>query len=217
MDKCRDLLILCPPKTSLIGKFLCLLSLPATNLEWFAPFCSLSLSSESEGPFQVSHREFSRSLQSSDWQASQQTRQMGLGKEVSTGKVLSWPSTSMWRGVAHMSDACGPLHEYGDALKHCSKLLVWETVKSTLWQREPLGMFWEGKGWSCGDWQWNRWNAACGPTPRTKESKSTGTTPQPGGQPQFRKCSWCENIFPLSLLIQLPSSRKGPEKVSRHD
>lgn len=36
---------------------------------------------------------------------------MGEGKGVSVGQILSWPSISMWEGVAHLLDACGPLCE----------------------------------------------------------------------------------------------------------
>lgn len=36
---------------------------------------------------------------------------MGEGKGVSVGQILSWLSISMWEGVAHQLDACGPLCE----------------------------------------------------------------------------------------------------------
>lgn len=39
----------------------------------------------------------------------------GLGKGISMGEISSWPLNSLWGGVACMLDACGPLHEYGDA------------------------------------------------------------------------------------------------------
>ena len=40
-----------------------------------------------------------------------------LKEEASEGEILTCSLTSMWGGVAHMSDICGPLHEYRDALK----------------------------------------------------------------------------------------------------
>lgn len=48
---CCDLLILWPPKTSLISKSPCLLNLLSTNLEWAVYFFGPSLLSEHEGQF----------------------------------------------------------------------------------------------------------------------------------------------------------------------
>lgn len=39
---------------------------------------------------------------------------MGLGKGAYVGEILSWPSNSMWGGVACMLDAHGRLCECGD-------------------------------------------------------------------------------------------------------
>ena len=43
--------------------------------------------------------------------SSQETRDIGLGKEASVEEILTWPSTSIWGKVARMLNACGPLHE----------------------------------------------------------------------------------------------------------
>lgn len=44
---------------------------------------------------------------------------MGLWKEKFIGKIQIF----MWGGVAHMSDACGPLLEYSDAQKTPTTLI----------------------------------------------------------------------------------------------
>ena len=43
---------------------------------------------------------------------------MDLGKEAFTGEISAWPLTSVWGGVAHMLDVCGPPHEYKDTPEH---------------------------------------------------------------------------------------------------
>ena len=54
LERCRNLLLLPMPKTSLVGKFPSLINLPPTKLEWPSSFCSLSLPSAYAVPFWIS-------------------------------------------------------------------------------------------------------------------------------------------------------------------
>lgn len=57
------------------------------------------------------------SLETNNWQASQQTKEMGFGKGASAGEISSWPSISIYGGVDHVLDVCGQACEYVDAPK----------------------------------------------------------------------------------------------------
>ena len=54
VGRCKELLVLRLPKTTFVGKFLCLLNMPPTNLEWSASFFGLFLPSSYGGQFQIS-------------------------------------------------------------------------------------------------------------------------------------------------------------------
>lgn len=65
---------------------------------------------------------------------------MGLAEEASMAEILIWPLASLWGGVAHVLDTCGPSHEYRDALKMPAGVLVQVIVHCALWQgRETYG------------------------------------------------------------------------------
>ena len=86
------------------------------HLEGSASFFSLSLPFVYGGWFHISFWKLPRLWTNNSW-ASQETEEIGHGKEASTGETPSWPSTSVLRSVACMLDACGLPHEYRDVPK----------------------------------------------------------------------------------------------------
>ena len=75
---------------------------------------------------------------------------MGCRKEGSTGEIPGGPSTSPWAGGADVWDACGPMQEYGGALRtpaaamrclrNCAERPV--TKKGNLWLPQGAGLYW---------------------------------------------------------------------------
>lgn len=99
-------LILQLPKASFLSKFPCLLSLPHTNLKWFASFFGLSLS--------VCKPTIDKSV----WTL----KKWALGKRHLQGNPEL--DIGFYVGVmAYMLDACGPLCGYGDAPKTSAGLM----------------------------------------------------------------------------------------------
>lgn len=81
--------------------------------------------------------------------------------------------------------------------------------------RDRLSEKWREWRGGCYDWQWNGWSTSdIWPLVQRKPKPCNSNPTQQ--KPQFRKCSWWENIFLLSLLTQLPSSSKRPGERSRH-
>ena len=115
-------------ETSLRAKFPSLLNLSPTNLEKFASFFSQSLPSM-----------YRASLQTNNWQANRESEEMGLGKVATEGEILNWPLSSVWDGVAHMIEACGPPCENWNTRKTPAVLMcLFEELHSTLWQRREV-------------------------------------------------------------------------------
>lgn len=82
---------------------------------------------------------------------------MGLRKEAVTREILSWPFTSMWEGVAHMSDVCGPPCEYRGTLKMPIALMhLFEKLNIVHCGKEEKGMA-AAMGWSL---LWTRYPAS---------------------------------------------------------
>lgn len=109
---CGDLLVLRLPETGLTCQSPCLLHLPPTNLEWSACFFSLSWFSMYGG--QCVRQQL----------ASQQVYQRSESWErgiLRRSNQLAF--SSMWREVAPMLDACGPLCTDRDALKTPAALM----------------------------------------------------------------------------------------------
>lgn len=62
---------------------------------------------------------------------------MGLRKEASVDKILSWSSASMWGRVSQVSGAYGLPPEYGDAPKSLAGLLyLFEGQCRAHWDKE---------------------------------------------------------------------------------
>ena len=59
----------------------------------------------------------------SNQQLVSQAEEMGPEKEASMGEIPSWPSTSMWGGVAHMLDAVDHYVSYENTLKMLTGLM----------------------------------------------------------------------------------------------
>ena len=72
---------------------------------------------------------------------------MGLGIDAPTGEIPSWPSTSMWGGVASMLDVCGPLSRYWDVPKMLAGLMcLFEELQEVLCRKAKKGNAWLGGG-----------------------------------------------------------------------
>ena len=163
-------------ETSLIWKFCCLLNLPSTNLEWTA---SSSVFSCPPSPRKLPRRLWTNN----PWWASQETKNLGLGKEASKGKILSWQVTTI------LSGDCGWFWEYSGVLETLAALTgLPEKLHIAHCAKKILGKWWEGRGGCCGDWQWNRQKAWCHLIVNKKESKSPSVTTPASGSP------WSGNI-----------------------
>lgn len=132
--RCEDLLILQPLMTSLICRFPCLLNLLPTNVKWSASFFPLSLLSVYGDQFQISSRKF-QSLWTNNWQVSQETKEMSLGKwDICGGNPELTISLCVGRAgsrtTVSIKDAfkmqTGLMHVFEELhTAHCGKKGIW--------------------------------------------------------------------------------------------